>query len=174
MLVFLHTHVNLHGEKSFYFGVPTFHMVACLWFIKLTWHCWHLLQSAGYLRRAKTDKLHDIFNKVRNCTFMHWAVTNGKDHREWMYNLSCPIKMRKKSWCVCLMNRWQSKIILQIKLAINPPVQNHQIHVWNWLFFELPLCGGGTAVECGSPCGCKSGRQISHHYRYNGLFSFIL
>jgi hypothetical protein len=36
MLVFLHTNVNFHGEKSFYFGVPACHMVACLRFIKIT------------------------------------------------------------------------------------------------------------------------------------------
>lgn len=29
-----------------------------------------LLQSAGYLKRAKTDKLRDIFNKVRHCKLL--------------------------------------------------------------------------------------------------------
>jgi hypothetical protein len=126
----------------------------------VVWHCVHLLQSAGYLRRAKTDKLHDIFNKVRNCNFIHWAVAHGKDHGEWMYNLSCPIKMRKRVG-VCLMNCWESNINPQIKMAINPHIQNHQIQKRLKLAFcELPLCDGGTTVKCGSPCACKSGRKI--------------
>ena len=107
MLVFLHTCVNLHGEKSFYFGVSVLSLGGLFMIHKdnltfVVWHCLHLLQSAGYLKRAKTDKLHDIFNKVGYCNFVLWAVRNGKFNREWLYNFSCPKKMRKKSWCVCV------------------------------------------------------------------------
>jgi hypothetical protein len=35
------------------------------------WRCLCLLQSAGYLKRAKTDRLHDIFNKVRQFNFLY-------------------------------------------------------------------------------------------------------
>jgi hypothetical protein len=65
------------GEKSFYVGVVLVLAHGGLFMIRndnlafVVWHWLCLLQSAGYLKRAKTDKLRDIFNKVRHFNFLY-------------------------------------------------------------------------------------------------------
>jgi hypothetical protein len=54
-----------------------------------------LLQSAGYLKRAKTDRLRDIFNKVRHFKFLTYkSLTDDEDHGVGAYN-KCRITIKK-------------------------------------------------------------------------------